>query len=65
MRRIFDLASRRAPEPPKPVLYYFPNDRRIPDRPDPCDRIRRSQIAAERGAADRHGKQPIVIVNRP
>ncbi len=63
MRGTIELASRRAPKPPKPLLHHFPDHRSIPDRPDAGDWIRRSQIAAERGAADRDREQPIVIVN--
>ena len=64
MRGIIELASRRVPKPAKPILDRFPDHRRIPDRPDAGDWIRRSQVAAERGPADCHGEQPIVIANR-
>ena len=65
----FDGSRHRAgacagrPEPPKPVLDHFPHDRRIPDRPDAAEWSRRRQAAAERRRADRHGEQPIVVVN--
>ena len=58
-----ELALRRAPEPPEPVLDHFSYDRSIPDWPDAAQWSWRRQAAAERRRTDGHAEQPIVIVN--
>ena len=63
MGGIIELPLRRVPKPPKPVLDQFAYDRSIPDWPDAAEWSGRREAAAGRRRADRHGEQPIVIVN--
>src|SRR2546428_10142489 len=62
---IVELALRRMPKPPKPVLDQFPHDRGILGWPESAEWSWRRQAAAGRRRTDRDGEQPILVVNRP
>ena len=62
---IVEPALRQVTKPPKPVLDHFPHDRGIPGWPNAAERSWRRQAATERRRPDRHGEQPIIVVDRP
>jgi hypothetical protein len=65
MDRMVDLALCQPPSPPKPVLDHFPHNGGVFRWADVASWSRQHHAPAERRRTDRHGEQPILVVNQP